>query len=126
MQEQVENRSAGRETPDRPLIPCTVCQREIPRRALTCLYCGHPTPASRIRRTARKRRNPAKSTLAVLIMLAGLVSFVHIPSPMNVVVGVIALILGVATARAWQCNRCGARVDRQSAVCPRCALPFVK
>lgn len=124
MQECVENRSGGDKPATRSLVPCAACSREIPRGALTCIYCGQPTPASRIRRTAKKRRNPAKRNLGALIMLAGLVSFFYFPSPMNVVVGVTALILGASVMRAWQCAQCCARVDRETAECPRCALPF--
>lgn len=122
MQEQVENRSAGREP---ALIPCKACQREIPRGALTCIYCGHAGPAARIRRTARIRRNAAKCRLGALIMLGGFVSlFYFLPFPMNLVVGVTALIFGAAMFRDWRCGGCGARVDREAVNCPRCALPF--
>src|SRR5688572_27006741 len=127
MQEHVENHSAECEPAARSLIPCKACQREIPRGALTCIYCGHGTPASRVRRTVRKRRNPVKCRFGALIMLLGFASlfqFYFIPFPMNLVVGLTALIFGAAMFRNWQCNGCGARVDREAVNCPRCALPF--
>jgi hypothetical protein len=125
MQELIENRSGGNEPPNHCLVPCTACKREIPRGALTCLYCGHHGPAWGVPRTAKKRHNPAKFGFGALIMLAGFISlFYFIPFPMNLIVGFTALILGFAAARALQCDRCGARVDRQSVDCPRCGLPF--
>jgi hypothetical protein len=108
-------------------MPCTACRREIPRRALTCIYCGQPTPVSRIRRTAKKRRNPGRATLGGLIMLAGFVSlFYYAHFPMNIAVGLTGLFLGAAITRGWQCDRCAARVDRNTVECPRCALPFAR
>ena len=58
------------------------------------------------------------------MMLAGGLSFFYIAYPINIIVGPTALILGAATASLWKCGRCGARVDRDSRECPRCALPF--
>lgn len=62
----------------------------------------------------------------LLIMFGGLVGFFYLKSPENVVVGVVALIFGVAAARAWRCHQCGAKVDRDAVQCPRCALPFAR
>lgn len=128
MLESVENRSAERESRERPLIPCATCRREIPRAALTCIYCGQPTPVSRIRRTvARKRRNPVRCTLGSLIMLGGFASFFYyVQFPWNVAIGLTALVVGVAITRGWECDHCRARVDRGSAECPRCSLPFAR
>ena len=91
---------------------------------MTCPRCGQPGPQSRTLRTAKKRRNIGKSFLGGLMMIAGGLSFFYIPYPINIIVGPMALILGAATASLWQCGRCGARVDRDSRECPRCALPF--
>src|SRR5262245_18409007 len=74
---------------------------------------------------AKKRRDPGRCVLGVLMILAGVVSVFHFtPAPYSLVVAPIAILIGAATTSAWQCGHCRPRIDRDSIDCPRCGAPF--
>ena len=124
MQQHIKDHSGGHELAVHTLVSCSVCTYQIPRGALSCPRCGQPGPGSRTPQTARKRHSIGECFLGTLMMLAGALSFFYVPYPINLVTGPALLILGAAKASAWHCGRCGAKVDRDTIDCPRCALPF--
>jgi hypothetical protein len=58
------------------------------------------------------------------MIVGAITSLYFLSSPINLVAGATAVVIGLIATRAWQCGHCGAHVDRDAAACPRCVLPF--